>query len=175
MLGAGGAALNHPATNSGDISVKNWWRKWSYEIPLMIGDALWEVLVVRFAAFLDRLTVRKVIEFLVIAMLVMAFAQTLPFDLAILFAGDALMYLEFLIAIRLASGRMHFQQMLRFALRLVRFAVRILNAAVSIPASRLNRLRERRSVKRSTKPRRNSDSSDDGRGFGVAWGGLATA
>ena len=31
--------------------VKNWWRKWSYEIPLAFGDALWEVLVVQFAAF----------------------------------------------------------------------------------------------------------------------------
>jgi len=31
--------------------VKNWWRKWSYEIPLALGDALWEVLViVRLAA-----------------------------------------------------------------------------------------------------------------------------
>jgi hypothetical protein len=154
--------------------VKNWWRKWSYEIPLMIGDALWEVLVVQFAAFLDRLTIRKVIEFVLIAMLVMAFAQTLPFDLAILFAGDTLMYLEFLVAIRLAAGKLHFREMLRLALRLARFALRVVNAAISIP-SRLNRLRERRNVTRSAKPRRISDSSDDDRGFGVAWGGLATA
>jgi hypothetical protein len=48
--------------------VKTWWRKWSYEIPLAVGDALWEVLVVRFAAFLDRLTVRKVIEFIAISL-----------------------------------------------------------------------------------------------------------
>ena len=34
--------------------MKSLWRKWSYEIPLALGDALWEVLVVRFAAFLDR-------------------------------------------------------------------------------------------------------------------------
>lgn len=155
--------------------MKNWWRKWTYEIPLSICDALWEVLVVRLAAFLDRLTVRKVIEFLLIAMLVMAFAQTLPIDLAILFAGDTLMYLEFMVAIRLAAGKMHLLEMLRLALRLARFAMRILNAAISIPVSRLNRLRERRSVTRSTKPRRSSDSSDDERGFGVAWGMPAAA
>ena len=58
--------------------MKKLWQKWSYEIPLAIGDALWEVLVVQFAAFLDRLTVRKVVEFVAIALLVMAFAQTLP-------------------------------------------------------------------------------------------------
>jgi hypothetical protein len=155
--------------------VKNWWRKWSYEIPRMIGDALWDVLVVRFAAFLDRLTIRKVIEFVVIAMLVMAFAQTLPFDLAILFAGDALMYLEFLVAIRLAAGKMHVLEMLRLALRLARFTMRLLNAAVSIPVARLNRWRERRTVARSARPRRISDSSDDDSSFGVAWSGFATA
>ena len=150
--------------------VKNWWRKWSYEIPLAIGDALWEVLVVRFAAFLDRLTLRKAIEFVVIAMLVMAFAQTLPIDLAILFAGDTLMYLEFLVAIRLAAGKLHFLQMLRLALRPARFAMRILSAAINCPLSQLNRMRGRRSVRHSTRPRRSSERSDDDRGFDVAWG-----
>jgi hypothetical protein len=141
----------------------------------MVGDVLWEALVVRFAAFLDRLTVRKVIEFLVIAMLVMAFIQTLPVDLAILFAGDTLMYLEFMVAVRLAAGKMHFLEMLRLALQLVRSAARILSAAINLPVSRLNRLRERGSVTRSRTPRRNADNSDDERGFGVAWGGLAIA
>ena len=103
MLGAGGAALS--MRRGGRCSMKNWWRKWSYEIPLAFGDALWDVLVVQFAAFLDRLTLRKVIEFVAIAMLAMAFAQTLPIDLAILFAGDTLMYLEFLIAHPARRGR----------------------------------------------------------------------
>lgn len=155
--------------------MKNWWRKWSYEIPLMIGDALWEVLVVQFAAFLDRLTLRKVIEFVLIAMLVMAFAQTLPIDLAILFAGDTLMYLEFVVAIRLAAGRMHFREMLRLA----RSALLVLNAAIRIPVARLCRLRERRNA-RPAKPRRISDNSDDDPSYGIPcygrpWGALATA
>src|ERR1700688_4616911 len=110
--------------------VKDWWRKWSYEIPLAFGDALWEVLVVQFAAFLSGLTLRRVLEFIAIAMLAMAFAQTFPIDLAILFAGDTLMYLEFLVAIRLAAGRIHFYQILRLALRLVRLALRVSNAAI---------------------------------------------
>ena len=69
--------------------MQKWWRKWSYEIPLAFGDALWEVLVVQFADFLSRLTVRRVVEFIAIALLVMAFAQTAPIDLAFLFAGLA--------------------------------------------------------------------------------------
>ena len=62
--------------------MKEFWRKWSYEIPLAFGDALWEVLVVQFAAFLSRLTLRRVLEFIAIAMLAIAFAQTFPIDLA---------------------------------------------------------------------------------------------
>jgi hypothetical protein len=155
--------------------VKNWWRKWSYEIPLAFGDALWEVLVVQFADFLSRLTVRRVVEFFIIAMFVMAFAQTFPIDLAILFAGDTLMYLEFLIMIRLMAGREHFWAMLRLAARFARFALRVLRAAIDLPLARISRLRERRTPVRSVKRGSGSDSSDDNRGFGVAWGSLAPA
>jgi hypothetical protein len=155
--------------------VKNWWRKWSYEIPLAFGDALWEVLVVQFADFLSRLTVRRVVEFFIIAMFAMAFAQTFPIDLAILFAGDTLMYLEFVVMIRLMAGREHFWAMLRLAARFARFAVRVLRAAIDLPLTRIGRLRERRTPARSVKRGSRSDSSDDNRGFGVAWGSLAPA
>jgi hypothetical protein len=138
---------------------------------LAIGDALWEILVVQFADFLSRLTLRRVLEFIAIAILAMAFAQTFPIDLA----GDALMYLEIVVAIRLAAGREHVQQMLRLAARLGRFAMRVSRAAISRPILRINRLRERRNPARCAKPRSLSDRSDDGRGFGVTWGVLATA
>ena len=42
--------------------MKKWWRKWTYELPLAFSDALWNVCVVQFAAFLDQLTLRKTIE-----------------------------------------------------------------------------------------------------------------
>ena len=155
--------------------MKNWWRKWSYEIPLAFGDALWEVLVVQFADFLSRLTLRRVLEFVAIAMLAIAFAQTFPIDLAFLFAGDTLMYLEIVVIVRLAAGRQHFQEMLRIAAWLARFAMRVLRAAISQPVSRINWLRERRNPARSAKPRRISNKTDDGRGFGATWGALATA
>jgi hypothetical protein len=171
VLGAGGAALTHPP-NDGDDLVKNWWRKWSYEIPLAFGDALWEVLVVQFADFLSRLTIRRVLEFIAIAILVMAFAQTAPIDLAFLFAGDTLMYLEFVVMVRLIAGKEHFQQMLHLAARLARFAMRLLSVAISQPVSRINRLRERRDPVRAAKP---PNRSDDGEGFGIPWGALATA
>lgn len=153
--------------------MKKLWRKWSYEIPLAVSDLLWEVLVVQFAAFLDRLTIRKVVEFVAIALLVMAFAQSLPFDLAILFAGDMLMYLEFVIAIRLAAGVMHVRAIWNQMIRFARLVLRALNAAARLPALTLARLRERRTAAAS-KPRRIAESSDDD-GFGIAWGALAPA
>jgi hypothetical protein len=155
--------------------LKDWWRKWSYEIPLSIGDALWVVLVEQFADFLSRLTIRRIVEFFLIAMLAMAFAQTFPIDLAILFAGDTLMYLEIVMIVRLAAGREHFQAMLRLAARLVRVALRVARIAIDYSALGINRLRERRSSGRGAKPRRVSDQSDDGRESGVNWGGFAIA
>jgi hypothetical protein len=154
--------------------VKDWWRKWSYEIPLAFGDTLWEVLVVQFAAFLSGLTLRRVLEFIAIAMLAMAFAQTFPIDLAILFAGDTLMYLEILVAIRLAAGWGYLAHALRLAAQIARLAMHAVRAAVHQPVSRINRLRERRTRARSA-GRRIPDRSDDGWDFGVRWDRLATA
>jgi hypothetical protein len=171
MLRAGGTALNI----CGVGPVKNWWRKWSYEIPLAFGDALWEVLVVQFADFLSRLTIRRVLEFVAIAILVMAFIQTAPIDLALLFAGDTLMYLELAVMIRLVAGRDHVRAMLRLVARLARLAIHPSKTAVDYSISRINRLRERRTAPRTARPRRISDRSDDGEGFGVSWGVLAAA
>ena len=152
--------------------MKNWWRKCSYEIPLAFSDALWEVCVVQFAAFLDRLTLRKVIEFVVIFMLALAFAQTFPIDLAFLFAGDTLMYLEFLIAVRLAAGRMRLREALRFALRFAQIATRVLRTSIRRSAMQLARWREQRPTHQA-KPRRISKSADDDPA--VAWGAMVAA
>ena len=148
--------------------MKNWWRKWSYEIPLAFGDALWEVLVVQFADFLSRLTVRRVLEFIAIAILVMAFIQTVPIELAFLFAGDTLTYLEFAVIVRLAAGKEHLWHTLHLAARLARVARTTTDRAMAGKG-----VRERRTPARPAK--RHSDNAGDSDGFGAAWGALATA
>ena len=55
--------------------MKDWWRKWTHEVPLFISDALWDVLVVQFAAWLDRLTLRRVIALIPLVILILAYAQ----------------------------------------------------------------------------------------------------
>lgn len=154
--------------------MKKWWRKWTYELPLAFSDALWDICVVQFAAFLDRLTLRKVIEFIAIVILALAFAQTFPIDIAFLFAGDTLMYLEFLIAIRLAAGKLHLLEFLRFTFRLTQLAMRTLRTSLRQSATRFVRWREQRPT-REAKPRRISKSADDDPAFGGAWSALALA
>ena len=129
----------------------------------------------QFAAFLDRLTLRKVIEFVAIFVLALAFAQTFPIDIAFLFAGDTLMYLEFLVAIRLAAGRMYLQEFLRFALRFAQLALRGLRTAARQSAMRLARWRERRISTPPTRPRRTSQSSDEEPAIAGVWGAVALA
>ena len=154
------------------MNVKKWWRKWTYELPLAFSDMLWDVCVVQFAAFLDRLTLRKAIEFVAIVILALAFAQTFPIDIAFLFAGDTLMYLEFLIAVRLAAGRMHLREALRFALRFTPIATRVLRTSIRRSAMQLARWREQRPTHQA-KPRRISKSADDDPA--VAWGAMVAA
>jgi hypothetical protein len=155
--------------------MRNCWNRWTYEVPLAIGDALWDVLVVQFAAFLDRLTIRKVIEFVAIALLVMAFVQTLPIDLAILFAGDTLMYLELLVAMRLAAGRELVVAVLRLTVRMAHFAVRLSRALAVHSTARINGWREKRGQARRVRSRRAADDSEGDPEIGAAWGSLAMA
>jgi len=70
------------------------------------------VLVVQFADFLDRLTLRRVLEMIAITVLALAFIQTLPIDLAFLFAGDTLMYLEIVALTSLVTANLRVRALL---------------------------------------------------------------
>ena len=134
--------------------MKNWWRKWTHEIPLVITDALWEVCVVQFADFLSRLTLRRIIEFIAIAILVTAFVQTLPIDLALLVAGDVVTYLELTALVWLLAGR---DNVLAAARYVRQFGPALVDAVTRrLPA----RWRERRP--RPRLPSRAAKSDDDG-------------
>jgi hypothetical protein len=74
--------------------VKNWWRKWTFEIPLQLSDALWDVLVAQFAAWLDRLTLRRVIALIPALILVLAYAHSIPIPPELMLIGDVLAYID---------------------------------------------------------------------------------
>jgi hypothetical protein len=54
------------------------WRKWTIDKPAAFGDWLYQILVVELAALLDRLTLRQVIAFVPVVILVVAYAHSIP-------------------------------------------------------------------------------------------------
>ena len=58
------------------------------------GDWLWDVLVVQFAAWLDRLTLRKIIAFIPLVILVLAYMHRIPTPPELMLVGDLLAYID---------------------------------------------------------------------------------
>jgi hypothetical protein len=82
---------------------KQIWRKWTVDKPAAFGDWLWEMLVVEPAAFLDRLTFRKVITFIPVVILVVAYAHSIPIPPELILVGDMLAYIDIFSIIFLLS------------------------------------------------------------------------
>jgi hypothetical protein len=153
--------------------VKQCWQRWTYEVPLAIGDALWEVLVVQLAAQLDRLTVRKVIAFIPVVILVLAYYHSIPIPPELMLIGDFLAYIDIFSVLFLVGVLSRFTTIL-FVVK--QAAARIASLAVHVVAH-LQRLdvRHRRQRGAPTRPRRRPDQSEDDRAFGGAWGQVAMA
>src|ERR1700741_3944251 len=83
--------------------VKDWWRKWTYQVPLFISDTLWDVLVVQLAAWLDRLTLRRIIALIPLVILVLAYAHSIPIPPELMLVGDVLAYIDIFSVILLLS------------------------------------------------------------------------
>jgi hypothetical protein len=153
--------------------VKDWWHKWSHEIPLAIGDALWEVLVVQFAALLDRLTWRKAIACIPIVILALAYHHSIPLPPELMLVGDLLAYIDVFSAVFVLGMLARFTTMAfivkRAAARATEMAARILARAQRID------VRHRREARPAEKLRRGPDRSEDDRGLGTAWGQYAIA
>jgi hypothetical protein len=90
------------------------WQNWTVDRPAAFGDWLWIVFVVQFADFLNRLTLRRVLEIIAITALALALIQTFPIDLAFLFAGDTLMYLEIVTLTSLVTANLRVRALLHY-------------------------------------------------------------
>src|ERR1700733_7203006 len=82
---------------------KRFWRQWTVDKPAALGDWLWEILVVELAAFLDRLTLRQVIAFIPVVILVVAYAHSIPLPPELMLVGDVLAYIDIFSIILLLS------------------------------------------------------------------------
>jgi hypothetical protein len=70
------------------------WRKWTIDKPAAFGDWLWDVFVVQFAAWLDRLTLRKIVAFIPVVILVLAYMHRIPIPPELMLVADLLAYID---------------------------------------------------------------------------------
>jgi len=82
---------------------KQLWKKWTVDKPAAFGDLLWEVFVVQFAAFLDRLTLRRIIALIPVVVLLIAYAHNVPVHPGLMLMGDLLAYIDIFSVLFLVS------------------------------------------------------------------------
>ncbi|QAU46044.1 hypothetical protein [Bradyrhizobium guangzhouense] len=152
--------------------MKRFWRKWTYEVSLAIGDALWDVLVVQLAALLDRLTVRKIIAFIPVVILIGAYYHSIPLPPELMLIGDFLAYID-IFSVLFLLGVLSRITTIMFVVK--QAAARFAMLAGST-VSRLQRLDVRHGRQRSApaRPCPKPSASKDDRAYGV-WGQAAFA
>jgi len=82
---------------------KHLWKKWTLDKPAAFGDWLWQILVVQLAALLDRLTLRRIIAFIPVVVLILAYAHGIPLPPELMLVGDVLAYIDIFSVILLLS------------------------------------------------------------------------
>src|SRR5215471_1834730 len=148
---------------------KNWWWRWTVERPAAFGDWLWLVLVVQLADFLNRLTLRKVIAFIPLVILIVAFAHNVPLPPQVLFLGDALAYLDILTIVFLVTAIARAGAVLYFARQMVGNATRRLAKAIAPIARRADSRHPRANTGALKRLIRNMKKKDDEYGP-LSWG-----
>jgi hypothetical protein len=147
---------------------KRLWQKWTIDKPAAFGDWLYQILVVELAALLDRLTLRQVIAFIPVVILVFAYAHSIPLPPELLLVGDLLAYLDIFSIVLLLSviGRV---SAILYVVRQMAERVRRLG---SLARQRLRRPDSRRKTRvvPARKPFFPPKDEDDGvPAFGLAW------
>jgi hypothetical protein len=146
---------------------KRLWQKWTIDRPAAFGDWLYQVLVVELAALLDRLTLRRVIAFIPVVILIFAYAHSIPLPPELMLVGDFLAYLDIFSILILISviGRV---SAILYAVR--QLADRVL-ALVRLARRSLRRPGSRRQprVARTRKPSVQTKDEDGIPAFGLAW------
>jgi hypothetical protein len=148
---------------------KQLWREWTIDRPAAFGDWLYQILVVELAALLDRLTLRQIIAFIPVVILIVAYAHSIPIPPELMLVGDVLAYLDIFSILLLLSvvGRM---SAILYVIR--QTAERVLELA-SLARQRLRRPDSRRRSRavgnRKRPPALAKNDDDAAAAFGLAW------
>ena len=150
---------------------KELWKKWTIDKPAALGDMLWEIFVVRLAALLDRLTLRRIIALIPLVILVWAYTHRIPLPPELMLVGDLLAYIDIFAMLFLISFLSRFTTILFIVKQATERAVRL----VSGLTERVRQLdwRHRRETRTRTRSRlfgRAGDEDDERVVIGgVAW------
>jgi hypothetical protein len=146
---------------------KAFWQKWTIDKPAVFGDWLWDTLVVQLAAFLDRVTLRDIIAFIPVVILVWAYTHHIPLPPELMLVGDLLAYIDIFSVFFLLGVLSRITTVL--------FIVKQASArGAGLASSLLKRvqdLRHRREARTRNRKRLTGSArdDDDGAGFGWAW------
>ena len=149
---------------------KQLWKKWTLDKPAAFVDLLWEVFVVQLAAFLDRLTLRQVIAFIPVVILVLAYAHSIPIPPELMLVGDVLAYIDIYSAILLV-GILSRAATILFALKqAAAHAVRLAsNLLAGLQRLDFRHRREGRARRQKKAASRSSNDDEPAVVHGLAW------
>ena len=150
---------------------KQLWKKWTLDKPAAFGDLLWEVLVVQLAALLDRITLRRVIAFIPIPILILAYSHNIPIPPELMLLGDFLAYID-IFAVIFLLGIMSRITTVVFVLKQAAADARRIAGNLLAGAKALDFRHRREGGAKSRKgfASRARNENDDPAGiFGVAW------
>jgi hypothetical protein len=142
------------------------WRKWTIDKPAAFGDLLWDILVVQFAALLDRVTLRDIIAFIPVVILVWAYAHHIPLPPELMLVGDLLAYIDIFSVLFLLGVLSRIATVL-FIVK--QACARVTGLAGSL-LKRVQDLRHRREARSRNRKRRMGSARDDDEGIvGLGW------
>ena len=124
---------------------KQLWKTWTVDKPAAFGDLLWEIFVVRLAAFLYRLTLRRIIALIPVVVLILAYAHRIPIPPELMLVGDLLAYIDIFSVILLLSILGRVTALWLFAKQAADHAVKLANRVlVGVQRFDFRHRRERR-------------------------------
>jgi hypothetical protein len=156
---------------AGGIMWKALWKKWTIDKPALLGDWLWDVFVVQLAAFLDQLTLRRIIAFIPVVILILAYYHRIPIPPELMLVGDLLAYID-IFSVLFLLGILSRAATVLFIMKQMTARVTRLACSLMTEVQRLDfRHRRQRGTKGRRRPTGRPRKDDDRPVFigGLAW------
>ena len=144
----------------------NLWQKLTIDWPCALNGWLWANLAVPLLASLERLTFKRVIYLAALTLAIIAFVQIVSIDVAFIWAGDAVFYLELASAVMFFTVRGHAGQSFRLIIQKMRTALLRVSAAMRRYGARQRR--NANALRRKIGSLGGNRSDDEGTAFGFS-------